>query len=378
MAFQLHPFSGGSLPLLWNKARTYDIDQKYWPRMASALALSAAGLPERAIAQQRFKAQIKSYSFRADPVFILGHWRSGTTYLHHLMSQDKRFSYVSSYQAFVPETFLADPLIARTLIEKSLPQKRPMDNIKLSLQKPEEEELAMGNVCSLSYIDSFAFPRHAREIFDRSILFEGITPELHRRWGEEYVRLLKIACIGMGRNVEGDLHYRPLLKSPGNTARIPTLLKLFPNAKFVHIYRNPYTIFASKLLTCLKLIEVWQLQEVDPATVEENVFYIYEQTLERYFRDRALIPPENLIEIRYERFEQDQLNTLEKIYRQFEISDFERWKPEFETYITARSGYQKNEHTMAQNTIDKISDRWQFAIEKWGYQPPGKQPHPSH
>ena len=365
-----HPFSGSEFRLLWQKALTHQISPRYYPRLLSALTISSIGRWGRAKTKQQFKQRIESYQFEAEPVFILGHWRSGTTYLHHLMSQDHRFSYVSTYQAFVPEEFLSNSWITRAAIGKSLPQKRPMDNVKLSLQKPEEEELAMGNVSPLSYVDTFAFPREARDIFNRTVLFEGSTPEERQRWGEDYVRLLKMACIGMSKPSQSQLHARPLLKSPGNTARIPTLLKLFPNAKFIHIYRNPYTIFPSKVLTCRKLIEVWKFQDIDSAELEENVLYIYEQTMQRYFRDRTLIPPQNLIEIRYEDFEQDQLNTLRAIYQQLDISEFEQWKPRFEAYISSRSSYKKNEHQLDEATLTRVGDRWGFAIQALGYHPP--------
>ena len=36
------------------------------------------------------------------PVFIIGHWRSGTTYLHQLMVMDKRFAYPNTYDCMAP------------------------------------------------------------------------------------------------------------------------------------------------------------------------------------------------------------------------------------------------------------------------------------
>ena len=36
------------------------------------------------------------------PLFIIGHWRSGTTFLHELMVLDDRFTYPTTYQCFAP------------------------------------------------------------------------------------------------------------------------------------------------------------------------------------------------------------------------------------------------------------------------------------
>ena len=37
-----------------------------------------------------------------DPLFILGHWRSGTTFLHNIFAQDKHFGYTTTYQTVFP------------------------------------------------------------------------------------------------------------------------------------------------------------------------------------------------------------------------------------------------------------------------------------
>ncbi len=366
MSLKLHPLSGGSSRNLISRGLAYGVDLKYLPRFLSTLGFSLAGAPTRMVQKARFNSQIHAFSLKEDPVFIVGHWRSGTTYLHHLMSQDKRFSYVSSYQAAVPELFLADTPSTRSIVAENLPQKRPMDNIELSLQKPEEEEVLMANTSPYSFIHTFSFPKKARQIFNNSILFQDLTEKELRSWSEAYLRAIKIACIGMQAA-------RPLLKSPGNTARIRLLLKLFPNAKFVHIYRNPYTVFTSTVYAYLKLMEVWQFQDISLAEVEENVLYAYEKVMQRFFEDKSLILPSNLIEIRYESFEQDQLNTLEEIYAHLGLSNFNDWKHQFKEYIDSCAQYQKNDYALDADVVTKIRSRWGFAIERWNYEPPHLQ-----
>jgi omega-hydroxy-beta-dihydromenaquinone-9 sulfotransferase len=365
MFSNFHPLSGGSSLNLLSRALSYGVDFKYLPRFLSTLGISLVGAPSRLLSNVRFNSKIDEYSYDAEPVFILGHWRSGTTYLHHLISCDKRFSYVSSYQAAVPDLFLQDDPLTRAIVAHNLPKKRPMDNIELSLQNPEEEEVLMANTSPYSFIHTFSFPKQSREIFDKSVLFQGISNEEKLKWGQDYIRAMKIACLGTQTD-------RPLLKSPGNTARIKFLLELFPKAKFIHIYRNPYVVFSSTVYTYQKLMEAWKFQDISLADVEENVLYAYEQVMGRFFQDQSLIPPENLIEIRYEEFEQDQLNTLQKIYDQFHISDFDHWKDSFQHHISSAGVYKKNIHSMEPDVISKIYSRWSFAIDRWGYQPPQK------
>src|SRR5262249_6786987 len=40
------------------------------------------------------------------PLFVLGHWRSGTTHLHNLLALDERFAFPNFFQVFHPHTFL--------------------------------------------------------------------------------------------------------------------------------------------------------------------------------------------------------------------------------------------------------------------------------
>jgi len=75
------------------------------------------------------------------PVFILGHWRSGTTLLHEYLGLDPQFASPTTYQCFAPWHFLlTEGLIAR-YGNWLLPDRRPMDNMLKSLAS------AIGVVC---------------------------------------------------------------------------------------------------------------------------------------------------------------------------------------------------------------------------------------
>ncbi len=41
-----------------------------------------------------------------DPIFVIGHWRSGTTLLHELLVRDPRHTYPDTYACFAPNHFL--------------------------------------------------------------------------------------------------------------------------------------------------------------------------------------------------------------------------------------------------------------------------------
>ena len=57
-------------------------------------------------------------------------------------------------------------------------------------------------------------------------------------WKKEYLQTIKyITFKSKGKQL--------VLKSPPNTERICLLLQMFPQAKFIYIYRNPYHMYYS-------------------------------------------------------------------------------------------------------------------------------------
>ena len=78
---------------------------------------------------------------------------------------------------------------------KSLPATRPMDNVRLSLDAPVEEEVAISNTCSLSPIHHLSFPRRARTYLDKYLTMQGLTKEELARWDRVYLDVLRKATF---------------------------------------------------------------------------------------------------------------------------------------------------------------------------------------
>ena len=96
--------------------------------------------------QALYRRRVDEMQLIDDPVFIVGHWRSGTTYLHELMSCDDRFASPTSYQCFAANHFLLSERVVPKLLWFLMPSKRPMDNVKFGWNVPQEDEFAL---CSM-------------------------------------------------------------------------------------------------------------------------------------------------------------------------------------------------------------------------------------
>jgi omega-hydroxy-beta-dihydromenaquinone-9 sulfotransferase len=90
-----------------------------------------------------------------------------------------------------------------------------------------------------------------------------------------------------------------VLKSPGHTCRIKVLLELFPEAKFVHIHRNPYDVFQSTQHMIRTVTPWWALQRPEDSDLEERIIRQYQEVYEVFFEERGLVPEEQLLRGRF-------------------------------------------------------------------------------
>jgi hypothetical protein len=298
----------------------------------------------------------------ANPVFIVGHWRSGTTFLHYLMGQDQSLSYVSTLETMTPHHFLAFEPFVKKIIDKDLPKKRPMDNLEMETTLPYEEEYAVANLCPYSFYHGWYFPKNMHTYFKKYVLFTNAKKEIIEQWKKAYIFLIKKITYKYDTQ-------RILLKSLVNTARIKLLLEIFPKAQFIHLYRHPFKIYLSTWKLYKKILPIFSFQSIDTTQLDHYIFEIYKDLYTQYFKEKHLIPKENLIELKYETFVEDPIHTLEKIYLQFDLTGYKKNHPRFLAYLNKHHNYQPDTYTYDDKLKEKIYKNWHFAFKKFGYSP---------
>ncbi len=358
-----HLFATAPLPLWWSLVHKYGgVQPRYWGRLAGILAVSAVTAPLRLAERLRYGRQVARTEIREPPIFIQGFARSGTTHLHNLLAHDPCLGYVSTFHATAAPFFLISRGWLDRLIAGRLPAKRPMDNVAVSLDLPQEEELALAAASRLSSVHHISFPGRAREIVAKMGAMRLTEAEM-REWTDSYLHVLRKATLASdGR--------RLVLKTPANLGRTDHLLRLFPSAKFVFVVRNPYVVFSSTMKLYRTVIPMYRLQDVDWDVIEASVFSNYVDMTRRYMRDRASIPRGNLIEVQFEDIEADALGVLERIYLALGLPGWERARKPVAEYLGTLSGYRKNRYRFDSSLIDKVDRKWGFAVREWGYEPP--------
>ena len=143
------------------------VDPGYRHRAAFLTLLSLRNSLWRQREERLYRDAIAKATPQA-PLFVLGHWRTGTTFLHNLLTCDaEQFAWPNSIQAIFPSTFLyAEPSIRRRF-GKMVPSTRPMDNVAQTADTPQEDEFALAPLCLMSPNFGMSnFPRRT-EHFDR-------------------------------------------------------------------------------------------------------------------------------------------------------------------------------------------------------------------
>jgi hypothetical protein len=299
------------------------------------------------------------------PLFILGHWRSGTTHLHYTMAKDPQFSYLSSYQAFLLNVVLLGRTWLKVILSPLMPDTRPQDNIKMTVDAPAEEEQPLTNISNYSGMHSFFFPKNI-SYHDKFNLFKGIRPFEKRRWQRHYTYLLKLISYANG----GERQL--LLKNPHNTGRVLELLELFPNSKFLFIHRDPYNVFHSTCHLYHTMLRSQFMHDFTDEEIEGRVLYNFETTMGKYLEERHLIPKNRLVEISYEEMEQAPMETVEKIYQTIGLTGLEEARPLISAYFESVQDYKKNCFPdLSGAQIKAINERWDFAFKAWGYEKVG-------
>jgi omega-hydroxy-beta-dihydromenaquinone-9 sulfotransferase len=350
------------LPRVWKELRRENqIDKMYRSRARRISFLSRLFSSGFLLQRILFSKKVQKISFEDHPpLFILGLWRTGTTHLHYLMARDTSFGYLKNHQAFTFNFSLLSLDRLNKLLSIFVPGRRPQDNVKVTLDDPAEEEQALSTTTTRSSIHSFFFPQN-RTYFNKYHLFEGITEQEKSEWKRDYLYLLKnIAFYGKKRNL--------LLKNPHNTGRVKELLELFPNAKFIFIHRDPYTVFRSTKKLYNRMVSSQFLQHCGQAEIEKLILEDNAKILRKYLAERNQIPKGNLVEIGFEALDTAPLETIDTIYRNLGLKGFDDARPAMDAYMESVKQYKRNTYRpLPQALLDKIHAHWDFWFEEFEY-----------
>ena len=360
----MHPLCGADLGTLVRVlCANGGVAPRALPQVALTLLVAAARLPSTLAERAWVAGRLRKAGEMPPPVFIVGHWRSGTTHLFNILSR-RGFSYVSPFAAGMPWDFVGFAAAFGPVLKRMLPKERFIDGIPVEPDSPQEDEIPLANMSPLSFYHGIYFPKVFDAKFDRGIFFDSCADREIRRWAATFAWFSRKVWLAGGRR-------RLLVKNPVHTARIRAILEIWPDAKFIHCVRNPYEVFFSMRNFYDKLFPAFALQPHDGLSVDRIVLDGYRRIMDRFIADRPKIPDGNFHELRYERLSARPMEEIASLYETLGLDGFAEAEPAFRVYLDGVREYRRNRYDYPEEDLARVEAAWSPYIERWGYARPG-------
>lgn len=339
----------------------YRIDIRYYPKFLLSFLVSlifeVMNLAERIVE----KRMLKNVIALDPPIFVIGFWRSGTTLLHSMLCQDKRAGYVTTFQGVFPNLVLTQKKWLKKFTNTFLPRNRPFDSYAMDMDFPQEEDFAMMSLQPRSIYKMFYFPKDYNEIYKKELNFENLPETERKHWKKEYLSLVRKAM----KNTGG---VQFISKNPCNIFRIKTLMELYPDARFIFIYRNPYSVVESLYRFANEVLPGSELQHLEGGIPREYFARLYKDALHEYMNVRDTIKAGNLIEIRYEDFKKQPIEFIQDIYRQFNMQGIKEALPRMESYLIRNKPDGRQPYPVETETYRLVNDYAVDIVSRLEYQ----------
>jgi len=349
-----------------------------WTRLAGKLDTSRSRLSWQTRAAYRFNGACYSFLRQvqhqshadalktvtiAPPLFVMGFWRSGTTFLHELFCCDPRFGFPSTYACLNPSHFL---LTERVIRARAAHQetRRPMDDMQYSWISPQEDEFALLAFGAPSPYEALLAPslmRDARFLVD--LRFRPI--EEQERWTEATQYFVRLLAVQQGKPM--------VLKSPPHGFRLRLLPTLFPGSRYVVVERNPFEVFASNLKLWRTLLNMYSLESFSVEDIEPFVLAAYLLHEEAIAEGERILQPGSFARVRYEDLVKNPIKEMTRLYDELNLGDFEAVRPLIERHLVSVAGHTRNSFRLTGAQRQRIEEAWGRTIVSKGYNWPEDQ-----
>jgi hypothetical protein len=233
--------------------------------------------------------------------------------------------------------------------------------MEAGFDRPQEDEFALASMGLSSPYRNILFSNNGLNIDTDYLTLRNVSAEERKTWLDGMDTFLKTLTFqSPGKRI--------VLKSPPHTGRIKTLLERYPDAKFVHIHRNPYSIFPSTYNLWMRLSKDEGAQLPRGIGMEDYVFNSLNTMYDAFEEDVKTLPTHQFCDIAFKDLTTAPVETLEKIYQTLELDGFNEVKAVFEQYADSQKEYKKNKFSMDPELKVQIAERWKRYFERYGYE----------
>lgn len=317
--------------------------------------------PLRIIEAVLFNSRIRKHQISKDPIFILGYYRTGTTFLQRLFSQNKQLGYQTIFHSALPELSMAFGWLLKPLlhfITRLFHFKNNFHKVTFTWDFPGEEDVAMAGFTFYETPNwGNLFPKHFNNYYEAYAWSpEGEPTSV--QWKKNYMFWLKkLSLLNNGKQL--------VLKSPPNTARIETLLELFPNARFVCIHRNPKQVYMSCKLFWRITETHYALQTIPQKAINRLILDSFNCTMQCYHSLKHKIPKGNLFEITHESLAANPFERFKSLYTEMAIEGFDGIEETIRCFVQKTRNYPFTNYELPIEEQQQVETEWAFHIQYW-------------
>ncbi len=305
----------------------------------------------------KFKNKLQNHPEVNNPVIIVGHWRTGSTFLHQLLSLDDQFTTPLVVRVSVPNSFLVSESYFRAIMNKVMSSTRPMDNVKLGPDEPQEDEYALLKTVKKTPLEKLIFP-NKNQHFSHTLLQLN-----ENNLSVDFVKNIKLFAKRLHYKKNGTV----LFKNPFHSFRIKELKKIFPEARFIHIYRNPNRVIPSTVnmfnIIGRQNILKGKWKNEDLYTITKSFNHVWQCIKNQLFP----LPEKDYLEIKYEDFEQDPKKYIKEIYNRFGFNYSENFDTKVDNFLQSVKNYKKNKFTLNEAETDHINNACADFLDHYNY-----------
>ncbi len=308
---------------------------------------------------KRYRRILSSFPVPDEILIIIGHWRTGTTFLHQLLAQDPQLITPSLFQVGFPECFLSSEKYYRPLIGM-LVKKRPMDNVKLGFDDAQEDEFALVRLNLESPLLDVVFPQ-GNDFFLNHYEDFNPPPEKKEMWKKNLITFCSKIRRDSGRIM--------LLKNPFHSLRIPLLLETFPNAKFIHLHRHPYAVVASSLHLWTVMAKDNQLKGKPYVPTLEEVTDCLVKFYRVISKEAEKLPDSRYCEVSYETLEKNPIAEIMNIYQKMNLPYTDTYKSNINSFLEKTKDFKKNAYFFSDEAKKRVYQKMKMIFEQYNYKP---------
>jgi len=301
----------------------------------------------------KYKRQIEATVLPPRILIIIGHWRTGSTYLHNLLSKDENFTTPTLFQTAFPESFLFSEKYIKPVMKYLVNKQRPMDKVALGVDLPQEDEYALVKMATGTPLERFIFPK------DKTYFLLTEKLENTGLWQLSLTEFCKKLHIKYKKNI--------LLKNPFHSLRIKELAEIFPQVKFICLHRHPYEVIPST-------IKLWTLVGDDNNLKGHNnlpdiseVSDICNKLYKKIDADFINLTSDRYCHLKYEDLEKDPVNSVRRIYETLGYDFSPTFENNMKNYINSLGTYQKNKFELKEEQKKHINTNLKDYMLNYGY-----------